>query len=516
MYSRSPSVSPLDDARQTYFPISDSRGASPQLTMSPSPAVRRSLLVKSSVLASTFNLSNSITGSGILSLPYAFKLTGLVLGIIILLVVALSSMFTYDVLIVASEFTGATSYRGVAERLYGKNIGLLAEIFVGFFTLSGLCSFPLIIGDYTTDIVADMFDTSDDPWWSRRRFLIIISCVFILLPLSMAKSIDFLRFSSFFAILCVVICVFIVITYGIQCACGTEPYGSGEIVLFEANIGVARAISLCALSYAAHFNVQRIYLELDERSVPKMRKVLINTAIIVSSLYFSMSISGYSVFRDDTASNILNSFPAGYLAADIARIALFVTLCFSFPLVQFSFRGTIIELFFSKEQKKDQQKDKAGSITVQDLATSTPSVVTSDESKPPLDNQLMPSDDELITSPASEQPVELLGDDEDDISGVPFGEVQEPSLAIKRVISFFIVAFATGVAMLVDDLGILFSIVGSLFGTAVVFVFPGFFLVAIERRRWVQVIGIILIVFGIVCGLLGFISTISDIINGND
>ncbi|GKT35316.1 translocase, putative [Aduncisulcus paluster] len=280
--------------------------------------------VESSIASSIFNLSNCIIGSGVLALPYAFKLSGMGLGLIFLAIIAVTAMYTYDVLVRSSEYTGAKSYRGVATELFSRKIGYFCEIVVALFTICGLSSYPLIIGDYATSIVNEFVSTPG--WYSSRAFLLITIAILVFLPLSLAKTIDFLKFSSLFAIICVVMCVCIVIMYLFRAIDGSVPFGEGEIVWVERGIGVVRAIPLMSMSYTSHFLILNIYSELSERSVPRMRKVLVNSAIIVTSMYLTMSVAGYSTFRQSTNSNVLNSFPDSDVSAMIGKVGLLITL----------------------------------------------------------------------------------------------------------------------------------------------------------------------------------------------
>ena len=56
--------------------------------------------------SAVFSLTSSMLGGGILSLPYAFYASGLVLGGIALVLSAIANAFTIDILVVLAQTSG--------------------------------------------------------------------------------------------------------------------------------------------------------------------------------------------------------------------------------------------------------------------------------------------------------------------------------------------------------------------------------------------------------------------------
>lgn len=106
------------------------------------------------VLSSSFNLSNTIIGCGIMTLPFNLYNCGWVLGMFCLLLVGLSSGYAFNLLTVASEYTGFFQYRDIALKLYGQKFSLFIGIIVIIYTFGSIASYCIVLRD-------NMF------WWSE-------------------------------------------------------------------------------------------------------------------------------------------------------------------------------------------------------------------------------------------------------------------------------------------------------------------------------------------------------------
>merc|ERR1719319_2028687 len=68
-------------------------------------------------------------------------------------------------------------------------------------------------------------------------------------------------------------------------------------------------------------------------------------------------------------------------------------------------------------------------------------------------------------------------------------------------LTYFLLAAATGIAMIVDDIQIVFGLVGATCGTLICFILPGYFFVKLvkDQARVRRALSYVVFVFGIVC-----------------
>eukprot|EP00730_Choanoeca_flexa_P020162 TRINITY_DN9859_c0_g1_i1.p1 TRINITY_DN9859_c0_g1~~TRINITY_DN9859_c0_g1_i1.p1 ORF type:complete len:130 (+),score=29.49 TRINITY_DN9859_c0_g1_i1:106-495(+) len=84
-----------------------------------------------SVPSAIFNLSNTIVGAGILSLPFAFKNTGVIVGPAILVGVFLLVVLSCRMLISAAKLCDAArSYTAIAFYCFGKRGVLATQVII--------------------------------------------------------------------------------------------------------------------------------------------------------------------------------------------------------------------------------------------------------------------------------------------------------------------------------------------------------------------------------------------------
>ena len=73
-----------------------------------------------SVISAVLNLSSTIVGGGTLSLPYAFNNSGLLMGMIFQIVVALASGFSIYLVMSCARRSGAETYEDIAAMAFGE------------------------------------------------------------------------------------------------------------------------------------------------------------------------------------------------------------------------------------------------------------------------------------------------------------------------------------------------------------------------------------------------------------
>lgn len=143
------------------------------------------------------NLANTIIGSGILGLPYAFANTGWVMGTVLMMLGALLSGLGLNYLSAcALEFNGTSSFYKVADKAMPK-FSLLIDIAVAVKCIGVATSYLIVIADLIPEVME--FIGAPDFWRHRRIWVIFGFC--LVAPLSYLKSLDALKFTSMLSII---------------------------------------------------------------------------------------------------------------------------------------------------------------------------------------------------------------------------------------------------------------------------------------------------------------------------
>jgi len=172
-----------------------------------------------------FNLMNAILGSGILGLAYAVKSLGIVLYIFMLMVVAGLAFYAITLLLDMCELTGYRSYEEIAFEAGGARGKLIAVCCITIHTLGAMCSF-LFICKYELPPVIKMFmgiPVCEESLITNGNFLVFLTVLVIVGPLAAAKDINFLGYSSGFAMCCMIFCTVLIVIQSADIPCPLEP-----------------------------------------------------------------------------------------------------------------------------------------------------------------------------------------------------------------------------------------------------------------------------------------------------
>ncbi len=343
----------------------------------PSSSSSSSVGGNSSMLSSVVNLTNTILGAGLLALPFAFRLSGLGLGLLFLIFVWLFSALSFDVLGRAAQLTGLFTYKEIALKAYGKPLAIISELCILLYTFLSLVSRPIILSSYLVTVFAS-WTYPNVPYVLGERWFFIVVVLLIIFPLTFLRNIDalkcklkwenkffsffvlyfffsflFLFFfflyldSSFFSLICILFASIVVYVMFAQ-----TPNAAArllEVKFFPDTLsGLATSLislGIMVVSFCAHYNAPRMYQELQARSVTRWRLVVIASTSICFLAYASVGVMGYMTCLTFTEDNVLDDYGQNVVIVTVARLCLSVAIIFSTPLVLFACRRAFLAVF---------------------------------------------------------------------------------------------------------------------------------------------------------------------------
>jgi amino acid permease len=253
----------------------------------------------------------------------------------------LASALSFDVLVRAAHFTGLYTYKEIAIKAWGKPLALFAELCIMLYTFLNLISRPIIISSYLKAMFASW--APHGPPILQESWLLIILVSIVMYPLTFLRNIDALKYSSFFSVLCVVFtAVVVVFMFAIT------PDLAAKVSMAQDWPDSASALislGIMVVSFCAHYNAPRMYMELQNRSVGRMRVVIGVSTLLCFLLYALVGVTGYLSCLTLTQDNVLEDYGANVVLVTVARVALVVALIFSTPLVLFACRRSFLVVF---------------------------------------------------------------------------------------------------------------------------------------------------------------------------
>lgn len=167
---------------------------------------------------STFNLIAATLGSGIIGFAYAIMKNGTVFGPLIIILGALLSYYTGMLIVKCAAATGKTRYEDIALSLFGPTMAKVTS-WLNLICLIGFTlSYVVFVRNEISSII-DMFVDDKESWVIMYLSIIrdengerkdgyggyfwgVFFTFAILFPMSIPRSVNALRFSSVFGVVC--------------------------------------------------------------------------------------------------------------------------------------------------------------------------------------------------------------------------------------------------------------------------------------------------------------------------
>ncbi|OEU09779.1 Aa_trans-domain-containing protein, partial [Fragilariopsis cylindrus CCMP1102] len=316
-----------------------------------------SLLPKktSTISGACSNLVNSIVGAGIIGIPYALKESGLVSGILLLIVVGYfttkSLQMIVDLATSSSQLKGkgVWTYNDLLELPYGlagKNFVLISMFITAY---GAMVAYLLIIKD-TLPVILGLVNDADESvgGFMERELVMIITSLFVCVPLSMQRDFSSLAYTSSVSVfadilLVVFVAIFAPIGDSVQNAGGLGTVLSSSILNpggFFIGFGVLTVAMCC--QHSAFI----VASSLDNPN-PKRWSIVTSISLTISVICcLVLGVSGYLGFLDETSGDVLNNFGVASRQANIARGLLALTMFFTYPMEAFVARHVLVELIW--------------------------------------------------------------------------------------------------------------------------------------------------------------------------
>ncbi len=169
----------------------------------------------------------------------------------------------------------------------------------------------------------------------------------IMYPLTFLRNIDPLKYSSFFSLLCVVFTsVVVVVMFAMSPALAIKVEGAQA---WPDSVSALISLGIMVVSFCAHYNAPRMYMELQSRSIPRMRVVILISTLLCFFLYATVGVTGYLTCLGLTEDNVLDDYGKDVVIVTVARMALVIALIFSTPLVLFACRRSFLAIFLPSQ-----------------------------------------------------------------------------------------------------------------------------------------------------------------------
>jgi amino acid permease len=336
-------------------------------------------------LSSVFTCANSAIGAGVLAFPYAFAQTGIVLGVVLALSLAVVMLLALHIIIVGTHSSNAASYQALVRHAMGPTAEKIVAILMVIYLFGAITGYFIVIGDMIPPIF-ELIPGVPGFLTGRlgRNIVMGVLSTVVCYPLCLLRNISALAYSSGAAIFAIAYMVIMVVVKSILALQERASSGGGSgggdanvtaflllsdgrtaavapTVLVRPSPSIFLAIPLIAFALQAHVQVPNIYAGLSTtkrndlccrgkmlKQVWIMDWVLIASYAICLCFYIPAGIFGYLQFGDgDTPADVLakGGYPENDPAVIVARICVTLTAMACVPINHFPARVAIWGLY---------------------------------------------------------------------------------------------------------------------------------------------------------------------------
>uniref|UniRef100_A0A671TBQ6 Sodium-coupled neutral amino acid transporter 4-like n=1 Tax=Sinocyclocheilus anshuiensis TaxID=1608454 RepID=A0A671TBQ6_9TELE len=327
---------------------------------------------------SVFNLSNAIMGSGILGLSFAMANTGIILFVILLLGVAILSLYSVHLLLVTAKEGGSLIYEKLGERAFGWPGKMAAFGSITLQNIGAMSSYLFIVKYELPEVIRAFLGLEENSgeWYLNGNYAVVLVSIGIILPLSLLKNLGYLGYTSGFSLSCMVFFLGVLIykktilpcplPFFYQHESNMSVNGSEALSLYSLqnasaldmctpkyfmfNSQTAYTVPILAFAFVCHPEVLPIYSELRDRSRRKMQTVSNLSILAMLVMYLLSALFGYLTFYDHVEAELLHTFTKVYKFDTmllLVRLAVLTAVTLTVPIVLFP---VIITLCFAGKE----------------------------------------------------------------------------------------------------------------------------------------------------------------------
>uniref|UniRef100_A0A8C2GZN9 Solute carrier family 38 member 4 n=1 Tax=Cyprinus carpio TaxID=7962 RepID=A0A8C2GZN9_CYPCA len=304
---------------------------------------------------SVFNLSNAIMGSGILGLSFAMANTGIILFVILLLGVAILSLYSVHLLLVTAKEGGSLIYEKLGEKAFGWPGKMAAFGSITLQNIGAMSSYLFIVKYELPEVIRAFLrlEESSGEWYLNGNYLVVFVSIGIILPLSLLKNLGYLGYTSGFSLSCMVFFVGVVrlltlFSHRLSCHCVLYDVTTFMFKSIHSRV-TAYTVPILAFAFVCHPEVLPIYSELKE----KMQRVSNLSILAMLVMYLFSALFGYLTFYDHVEAELLHTFTKVYKFDTmllLVRLAVLTAVTLTVPIVLFPIRSSVITLCFAGKE----------------------------------------------------------------------------------------------------------------------------------------------------------------------
>ncbi|XP_078085306.1 putative sodium-coupled neutral amino acid transporter 11 isoform X2 [Mustelus asterias] len=246
---------------------------------------------------------------------------GFPLGMLLLFLVAYITDYSIILLIKGGNLSGTSTYQSLVNRAFGM-AGYVILSFLQFL-------YPFIVGP--ENILAE------------RHFVIMLTTILLILPLSLYRNIANLGKVSFSSLVLTIVILVIVV---MRAATLGPLIPSTKNAWDFAQPNAIQAMGVMTFAFVCHHNSFLLYGSLEQPTINNWSRVTHVSVLFALFISAAFAVSGYITFTGYTQGDLFENYCRNDNLVTAGRFLYALTVILTFPIECFVTREVIANLFF--------------------------------------------------------------------------------------------------------------------------------------------------------------------------
>ena len=324
---------------------------------------------KMSIPFGVFNLITNVIGAGLLTLPYAFSIGGLVPATIALVLTMIISLYSgnllVDMLKFLPKYVKIFNFEDLSDHSYGIVAKILSLLTIIVLLYPSHIAYMILTRDQLDLIVEFAFNrtnmtSSIAHHWISQKYTLMALAFLPILPICFLPKIRFLGYTSLFSFTCILVVSVSFVIFSIlnlfnhttsdgvmlQSTCsGFNITNYVCIALFPNSIfNFLESLSIISLVFVCHFNILPISYELHNPTQFRRKLVVASTILIAVVVYLLVSYFTVFQFGSTLKPDVMLNYDPNSIVLLVERCVLFLALLPHYPILLYPFRASVLYL----------------------------------------------------------------------------------------------------------------------------------------------------------------------------
>lgn len=305
---------------------------------------------QASVMSAVFNMTATIVGGGVLSIPLSCARAGIIPFTLLMMFSAAATDFSLYLLVSCARRCGSTSFGKVAKSSFGSALELIttAVVFflVGFIVVGlmilnvGIWSPIAVVG-----VSSMMGRTAPEETSSLQDGVVLLVLLGLMMKFLLKKDLTSLSnicYVGFFSI--VILCVAMVYR-AVELNLSHPGMFTTNVKWVAASFAdVLSALPIVLLAFLCSFNIISVHCSLVDPTRGRVKEVIHKAVFFSFLLMYVFGVAGYLFAYDETNGNILLSFDPKDPVIFLGRIGCGFTTLFALPMNALPCREAFLSL----------------------------------------------------------------------------------------------------------------------------------------------------------------------------